>query len=137
MRSSFLVIQIQNVQKVAQANTFEKKTEITTDKGKKFDGDKLRTDLLPVSALTELAKVLGFGAKKYGDHNWKAGIDYNRLYGATLRHLLAWWDGEDNDTESKLSHLSHAMCNIAFLIEYQSNKKWFSKFDNRPGKGGK
>jgi len=101
-------------------------------KGKKFDTTKLRTDLLPLSALTQLAEVLGFGAIKYGDNNWKSGLDYNRLYGATLRHLFAWWGGEVNDPESGLPHLSHAMCNIAFLTEYEANRSRYDKFDNKP-----
>ena len=104
--------------------------------GNILDYKKLRTDLLPVSFLTQLAGVLGFGAKKYGDHNWKAGINYNRLYGATLRHLIAFWGGEDIDPESGLSHLAHAGCNIAFLTEFQAKKNKYGKFDNRQKESG-
>ena len=84
----------------------------------KFDQDKLRVDLVPPEAIAELAKVLAFGAAKYGDYNWLQGMKWSRVYAAAVRHLLAWYGGEVEDPESKLSHLSHALCNIVFLITY-------------------
>ena len=84
----------------------------------KFDNNKPRTDLVPSSLVIETAKVLGFGASKYDSDQWRDGTDYSRIYGACLRHLLAWHEGEDNDPESGLNHLAHAACNIAFLLEY-------------------
>lgn len=85
----------------------------------KYDQEKPRTDLVPSSLVIEVGKVLGFGADKYADENWRSGCDWSRMYGAALRHLLAWHEGEDLDPESGLSHLAHASCCIAFLIEYQ------------------
>jgi hypothetical protein len=35
--------------------------------GRKYDGDKLRYDLIPVGPLAEVAKVYTIGAKKYAD----------------------------------------------------------------------
>lgn len=99
--------------------------------GKKYDTEKLRTDLIPIAVTNGLAQVLTHGAKKYGDRNWESGIDFNRIYGAAFRHLFAWWDGEDIDPESGLNHLKHALCNIAFLIHY-TEKPGYSQFDNRP-----
>ena len=66
----------------------------------------------------ELAKVLDLGAKKYGKGNWKNGFNWSRLYGAAQRHLHQWYSGETFDTESGLNHLSHALCNLVFLIEF-------------------
>lgn len=97
--------------------------------GKKFDKEKLRVDLLPPDALEEIAKVLTFGAQKYGDRNWEYGMKWSRPYGAILRHLWAWWKGEDIDPESGISHLGHAGCNILFLITYHLRKVGM---DNRP-----
>ncbi len=90
--------------------------------GKKFDQKKPRMDLIPSVALYELAKVLTFGADKYGDNNWKDGIEFSRLYAAALRHLLAYKSGETIDPESKISHLSHALCNISFLVWHSANR---------------
>lgn len=94
----------------------------------KYDDNKLRMELIPVSTLKALAEVLTFGSKKYGDNNWRKGMQWNRLYGACLRHLTAWWGGETNDIESGLNHLQHALCCIAFLIEYTETHP---ELDNR------
>ena len=98
--------------------------------GNKFDADKLRMDLIPPAAITGLVKVLSMGAKKYGDYNWYRGVEYNRLYAACLRHLVAWWGREELDPESGLSHIDHAMCNLAFLAQFIKNNR--SELDNRP-----
>jgi len=92
--------------------------------GKKFDSEKLRMDLIPVSTLNGLAEVLTYGAQKYGTNNWQGLSDFNnRFYGALLRHLIAWRSGEEIDTESGLHHLKHALANICFLLDHQSNSK--------------
>jgi len=91
----------------------------------KYDDKKPRLDLLPSGPLVEIAKVLTYGAKKYatenksGEHNWRNGFAWSRLYGASLRHLLAHKDGESLDPESGVSHLAHAVCNLLFLLEHE------------------
>lgn len=87
--------------------------------GVKFDAGKPRMSLLPAHPLTEIAKVLTFGAQKYEAHNWRKGFDYSRVMDALQRHLHAWNEGEDIDPESGLSHLAHAGCNILFLLEFE------------------
>jgi len=84
--------------------------------GTKYDNDKLRMDLIPKEAFDALAGVLGFGAKKYDDHNWRKGINHSRLYAATMRHMTSYWSGETYDPESGLNHLAHAMTNLAFIL---------------------
>lgn len=93
------------------------------NKGKKFDGDKPRTDLLSPTALLEIAKVMGHGAKKYDAHNWRKGIEWSRLLGAAMRHLLAFMDGQDKDPETGFSHLAHLGCCVMFLLEYEKSHK--------------
>lgn len=90
--------------------------------GVKYDMDKPRMDLIPPEVVNELAKILTFGAKKYGDRNWEAGMAWSRPYAALIRHILAWWSGEDKDPETGESHLAHAACNIAFLITYEQRQ---------------
>lgn len=94
----------------------------------KFDTGKEPIDLVDSEIILELAKVLGFGAKKYEAHNWKIGIPVTRYYSALQRHLLAWNDNEDKDQESGLDHLSHAACNLMFMIYHMKNSP---KLDNR------
>lgn len=88
------------------------------DKAIKADADKIPLDLLPFAALNEVGKVLGFGAKKYAAHNWRAGLSWSRLIAAGLRHLFAFAAGENNDPETGLCHLAHAVCCLLFLLEY-------------------
>lgn len=83
----------------------------------KYNIGKLRYDLIPTSATKELAKALTYGATKYPANNWKKCKDKNVYIAALYRHLEQWRSGEEIDEESGLSHLSHAITNIAFLIE--------------------
>lgn len=83
---------------------------VIKDSGIKHDQGKPRMDLLPMDALVEVAKVLTFGAAKYGDHNWEKGIEVNRLRAAQLRHDAAVEMGEMIDPESGLLHTAHKTC---------------------------
>ena len=102
--------------------------------GIKRDSDKIRYDLMPMYPLEEVAKVFTHGAEKYDDRNWEQGMDWNRPYGALLRHVFAFWSGEDIDPESQLHHLAHAICEAMFLLEYTKTKK---ELDNRPDEKSK
>lgn len=93
---------------------------------------KLALDQLPVKFLRGVAAVLNFGMLKYAKDNWKQGTDWSEFYGSTQRHLLAWWDAEETDPESGLSHLAHAACNIAFLIYYQDRNVGKDDRDKSP-----
>ncbi len=99
--------------------------------GKKFDQDKPRMDLLDTEALTQIARVMGMGAKKYGDHNWRGGLAWSRVIGAAMRHLTAFNNGEDLDPESGLSHLAHLGCCVMFLLNYtKTHQKLDDRFKN-------
>lgn len=93
------------------------------------DGGKNRVDLLPVKALEQVAKVLTAGLDKYPERNWEPGMAWSRCYASALRHLFAWWRGEDRDPQTGLSHLAHCACNILFLLEYEEKKRGT---DDRP-----
>lgn len=98
--------------------------------GRKDDGGKLRMDLLSPEAIRGIAEVLTYGAAKYEDRNWEAGIKWSRVYSALLRHLVdAWWAGEDFDEESGLHHLDHAACCLHFLQTYRHTRPGY---DDRP-----
>lgn len=85
--------------------------------GIKYDSGKAPLDLLSTVALIELARVLDFGAKKYGRSNWRGGLSECRLIAAALRHMFAYLAGEDLDPESGLPHPAHAMACIMFLLD--------------------
>lgn len=90
--------------------------------GTKYDGDKLRYDLLPMGPVDEIVRVLTFGARKYAPDNWMQVPDARaRYYAAALRHLSAWKQGEQVDTGpggSGLNHLAHAACCLLFLLHF-------------------
>jgi len=77
-------------------------------------------NLLPPEGLSEVSKVLTFGATKYGAHNWRSGLQYSRLLSASMRHINAFNGGVDIDPESGISHLAHAACNLLMLIEFEA-----------------
>jgi hypothetical protein len=85
-------------------------------------------ELLPPDAITEWARAMTFGARKYGDHNWRKGMAWTRVLGSLGRHLTAFMGGEDKDPESGANHMAHVMCNAAFLIHYSNN---LNTFDDR------
>lgn len=86
--------------------------------GVKYDEDKVAWTLLPKAALAEVSKVLMYGLKKYSAHNWAKGMTWSRPADATYRHLAAWESGEDNDPETGLSHIAHALCELLFLMSF-------------------
>jgi len=106
--------------------------------GFKSDKGKPRMELLPVVPLEMAAEVFTYGHEKYSDisstyaNNWLQGMDWGRVYGALQRHLSAYWNGEDIDEESGMSHLAHALSCLMMLAEYQAKPALYSKFDDRP-----
>lgn len=87
--------------------------------GNKFDQDKVRLELIPSELITAVGTILTFGAQKYEERNWELGMKWSRVFGALMRHMWAWWRGQDKDPETGESHLWHAACCIAFLIAYE------------------
>lgn len=79
---------------------------------------KLRVDLVPPEAIEAIANAFTYGAMKYNDNSWRPGIPFTTIYASTLRHMLLWAKGEDLDTESNLSHIDHAICNLAMLATH-------------------
>ena len=90
--------------------------------GKKHDEGKLRYDLFPQEALDGIAEALTHGAKKYGDRNWELGLKWGRIFGALMRHLWAWWGGEEIDKDSGIHHLHLAGAEVVFLIAFVQRK---------------
>lgn len=85
-------------------------------KGIKFDSRKLQWHLLPMKPIKEVVRVLMYGAKKYAPDNWRYVPNARkRYYNAALRHITAWYEGSPYDSQTKISHLAHAMCCLVFL----------------------
>lgn len=83
--------------------------------GDRYNDGKLKWSLVSWKALEPMIQVLMFGASKYSPNGWKKGLKYSEISESLQRHLNAFMEGEDNDSESKLSHLGHVLCNAMFL----------------------
>ncbi len=97
-------------------------TQAGAKPGYKVDEGKRRMDLVPPEAILSLADVLTKGAVKYPERNWEKGMDWGRVYGAAMRHMTAFWGGEDVDPESGQLHVEHALCCLAFLVTYSKRE---------------
>ena len=86
--------------------------------GTKHDQGKPDYSLMPSEAMDEIAAVWSFGQKKYAAFNWAKGFAWRRPLAAALRHIYAFLRGENNDPESGLSHLAHAVCCLCMVITF-------------------
>ena len=97
--------------------------------GARFNGGKTRYDLIPLSTLKPCADVFEYGAAKYAAWNWSKGMAWSVPYACALRHLQAWFEGEDIDSESGQPHLGHVMCNLVMLTHFAAH---YPEMDDRP-----
>lgn len=89
-----------------------------------------RLDLLPVLPLLLTSEHFAAGAKKYADHNWRKGYEWSKSYAALLRHLFAFWGGEDIDEETGSHHLQAVAFHSLVLLEYTHAER-YAQFDDR------
>lgn len=73
--------------------------------------DKPRYDLLDMPLLKRWAELMGRGAKKYGENNWKKAAteeELRRFKASALRHMIQWFN-DDSDED----HAAAVCFNIA------------------------
>jgi hypothetical protein len=93
---------------------------------------KVAFSTVPQTVIAEVAVGMTEGARKYGRHNWRAAEARASVYfDATLRHLYKWYEGEDIDPDSGLSHITKAITSLVVLRDAMINDKWN---DDRPPK---
>lgn len=81
---------------------------------------KVPMSTVSAAVLAEMGVAMLEGAAKYGRHNYRAvGVRSSVYYDATMRHLMSWWEGEDIDPDSGLSHVTKALCTLAVLRDAQ------------------
>lgn len=97
--------------------------------GARYNTGKPDLSLIPMWTLMGEAQVWEYGKRKYAAWNWLKGMSWSIPLACALRHLAAFQDGEDNDAESGLDHLDHAMCNLRMLKAY---KTVYPEGDDRP-----
>lgn len=70
--------------------------------------------------IAEIGLGMMEGAMKYGRHNYRViGVRASVYYDAVMRHMMAYWEGEDIDPDSGLPHVSKAMASLAVLRDAQ------------------
>ncbi len=96
--------------------------EVWPTEAQKFDSEKAPYHLLAPEYLQGTAEILDFGAQKYAPRNWELGMSWSRPFSALMRHMWAWWRGEELDAETGKSHLWHASCCLMFLVAYEARE---------------
>lgn len=102
---------------------------IMPDRADRFNTGKRQWSMVDFKSIEPMVEVLEYGAKKYSKDNWKRGLPVLEICESLLRHVFAFMDGEDLDSESGLSHLGHIQCNAMFLAYVLREKK--EEFDDR------
>lgn len=95
---------------------------------------KLAFSVLPFRVLGGVALAMLEGACKYGRHNYRAaGVRASVYFDAVVgRHLFAWWEGEDIDPDSALSHIDKAIAGLMVLRDSMLEGNFV---DDRPPPG--
>lgn len=83
------------------------------------EGDKKpQLQLIPLAALEAAAGALSDGCRKYGPANWRTtGVSKSVYVGAALRHITAYYEGEEVAEDSGVHHLGHAIACLAILLD--------------------
>jgi len=68
------------------------------------------------AVMSEVGVAMLEGARKYGRHNYRvSGVRASVYRDAAWRHLTKWWEGEDIDPDSGISHIIKAMASLMVL----------------------
>lgn len=85
---------------------------------------------VPSAPLLEVALAMMEGGRKYGTHNYREmGVRVSTYYDAVMRHIIAWWEGEDIDPDSGVHHVVKA---IACLFVLRDSMCMGNCKDDRP-----
>jgi hypothetical protein len=108
----------------------------TKGSGARWNQDKAPMEFIPLHLLAETAEVFHLVTTRkirpYPMWNWANGMPWLVPYACLVRHLAAWFCGEEFDTGPNGSgkrHTAHMMCNLLMMIHYEQT---FPEGDNRP-----
>lgn len=80
--------------------------------------------VMPRWVMLQVGRVMSVGAAKYGAFNYReSSISASTYQDAIERHLALWFDGEDNDDETGVSHLASVIASCALLMDAQATGK--------------
>ncbi len=79
---------------------------------------------VPPMPLFEIGKAMSDGARKYGRFNWREhSITGSVYYDAMMRHLTAWYNGEDIASDSGVHHLAHLAACVLIVLDAEAHGK--------------
>jgi hypothetical protein len=88
---------------------------------------------IPQTVIWEVGVGMMEGAMKYGRHNYRvAGVRASVYVDAAKGHIDQWWEGENLDADSGLSHITKAICSLVVLRDAMIQDMLT---DDRPPKG--
>lgn len=95
-----------------------------------------KVPMSPVSVpvMMEVGLAMLEGALKYGRHNYRvSGVRASVYYDALMRHIGAWWEGEDMDpgTKGRIHHITKCISTLTVLRDSMIKGNWV---DDRPPK---
>ena len=71
---------------------------------------------VPMTVIWEVGVAMLEGARKYGRHNYRvAGVTTSVYVDAAKGHIDCFWEGEDYDPDSGLSHITKAIASLVVL----------------------
>ena len=87
---------------------------------------------VPLTVLAEVGVAMLEGARKYGRHNYReSGVLASVYTDAAIGHIMQWWEGEDLDPDTKLSHITKAIASLVVLRDAMIQEQLS---DDRPPK---
>lgn len=93
---------------------------------------KIPYSTVPQAPMMEVCVGMLEGALKYGRHNYRdSGVRASVYYDAVMRHMNAWFEGQDLDPDSGISHVTKAICSLLVLRDSMLRGNWY---DDRPPK---
>lgn len=93
--------------------------EFETGAKRDMQTGKGRFDLMPWTALMEIAKHCENGALKYGEHNVDKGIPLHSFVDSAFRHLAKYNEGWEDEP-----HLIAAAWNLLWAIQTEIRHPW-------------
>ena len=95
----------------------------------------------PEGMLTDTARVLEHGARKYAPGNWAKGMPWSVVFGCAARHAVQQLcadsdrrdDLDDGEGGSGLPHRTHMLCNLIFLKHYATHYPQGNDFEEAYG----
>lgn len=87
----------------------------------RFNEGKTQLREIDSNFILGIGEVLTQSRGKYDELNWQKDTKFSTPYESAMRHLLAYWSGQDYDNESGKHHLLHAATNLMFLFFHSRN----------------